>query len=93
MKEKNLSLFPYRLLSTPCRTTANRLPARRDRPARLPIGGIDNSKQVSARELSKIAKSPDKHIGKMLVVYGEVTQIGGSTTVPMFMVERISRIG
>jgi len=40
---------------------------------------IDNATEVSARQLSKIAKSPDDYIGKTLVVYGEVSQFDAAT--------------
>lgn len=40
---------------------------------------ISNAQEMSARDLSLLAKSPDDHFGETLVVYGEITQFDAAT--------------
>lgn len=45
---------------------------------------INNAPELSARDLSLLAKSPDDHFGETVVVYGEITQFDAATGICTF---------
>ena len=52
---------------------------------------IDDADPVSSRTLAKIVKNPDKYKGKVLVVYGQVTQFDSATGTDTFLADVANR--
>jgi hypothetical protein len=52
---------------------------------------IDNAQPVSSRTLAKIVKNPDNYKGKVLVVYGQVTQFDSATGTDTFLADVANR--